>query len=139
MSSILSFYKHQVTSLIWPVCFTRQKFNIFWIVILCWIRRFKRGHLCSGKVWQNVCVWYWFIFLSYLSPYLKKKMWKVISKDVSTKYHVLKAECAQTKSGNGAIGYRRKLPSVEITLPRDRLLKYQVFKNRRNTSSVHGY
>jgi len=55
-------------------------------------------------------VWYWFIFLSYLSPYLKKKMWKVISIDVSTKYHVLKAECAQTKSGNGAIGYRRILP-----------------------------
>jgi len=26
--------------------------------------------------------------------------------------------CAN-KSGNGAIGYRRKLPSVEITLPRD--------------------
>jgi len=31
---------------------------------------------------------------------------------------VIKAERAQTKSGNGAIRYRRKLPSVEITLPR---------------------
>jgi len=35
------------------------------------------------------------------------------------KHHVIKAERAQTKSGNGAIGYRRKLPSVEITLPQD--------------------
>ena len=26
---------------------------------------------------------------------------------------------AQTKSGHGAIGYRRKLPSVEINIPRD--------------------
>jgi len=48
-----------------------------------------------------------------------KKSWRVISIDVSTKHHVIKAEHAQTKSGNGAIGYRRKLPSVEITLPRD--------------------
>ena len=32
---------------------------------------------------------------------------------------MIKAERAQTKSRNGAIGYRRKLPSVEITLPRD--------------------
>ena len=27
-----------------------------------------------------------------------------------TKHHVIKAEHAQTKSGNGAIGYRRILP-----------------------------
>ena len=44
---------------------------------------------------------------------------RVISIDVSTKHHVIKAERAQTKSWNGAIGYRRILPSVEITLPRD--------------------
>ena len=36
-----------------------------------------------------------------------------------TKHHMIKAERAQTKIGNDAIGYRRKLPSVEITLPRD--------------------
>ena len=30
---------------------------------------------------------------------------------------MIKAE--RTKNGNGAIGYRRKLPSVAITLPRD--------------------
>ena len=29
---------------------------------------------------------------------------------LSTKHHVIKAEHAQTKSGNGAIGYRRILP-----------------------------
>ena len=44
-----------------------------------------------------------------------KKSWRVISIDVSTKHHVIKAE--------RAIGYRRKLPSVEITLPRDLILK----------------
>jgi len=32
---------------------------------------------------------------------------------------VIKAERAQMKSGNSAIRYRRKLPSVKITLPRD--------------------
>jgi len=37
--------------------------------------------------------------------------------DFVNKHHVIKAERAQTKSGNGTIGYRRKLPSVEITLP----------------------
>jgi len=36
-SSILSFYKHQVTSLIWQARFTRRSFNIFWMVILCQI------------------------------------------------------------------------------------------------------
>ena len=36
-----------------------------------------------------------------------------------TKHHIIKAQRAQTKIGNDAIGYRRKLPSVEITLPRD--------------------
>jgi len=50
-------------------------------------------------------------------------MWRVISIDLSTKHHVIKAEHAQTKSGNGAIRYRRKLPSVEITLPQDMSLK----------------
>ena len=57
-----------------------------------------------------ICVWCWFIFLPYISPFLKKKMWRVISIVVSTKHHVIKAERAQTKSGNGAIGYRRILP-----------------------------
>jgi len=60
-----------------------------------------------------------FSYLNYVSPFLKRKSWRVISIDVSTKHHVIKAERAQTKSGDGAIGYRRKLPSVEITLPRD--------------------
>ena len=64
-----------------------------------------------------ICVWYWFIFLPYVSPFLKS--WRVISIDVSTKHQVIKAERAQTKSGNGAIVYRQKLPSVEITLPLD--------------------
>jgi len=32
---------------------------------------------------------------------------------------MIKAERAQTKRKNGAIGYRRKLPSIEITLPQD--------------------
>ena len=38
------------------------------------------------------------------------------------------------KSGNGAIGYRRKLPSVEITLPRDTtVLANQVtYENKTN-------
>ena len=43
-SSIYSFYKHQVTSLIWQACLTRRSFNIFWMVILCWIMGIKRGH-----------------------------------------------------------------------------------------------
>ena len=64
-----------------------------------------------------ICVWYWFIFLPYVSPFLKS--WRVISIDVSTKHQVIKAERVQTKSGKGAIGYRRKLPSVENTHPRD--------------------
>ena len=37
-----------------------------------------------------------------------------------TKHHVIKAERAQTKSRNDAIGYRRKLPLVKITLPQDK-------------------
>ena len=41
---------------------------------------------------------------------IKKNRGRVISIDVSTKHHVIKAEHAQTKSGNGAIGYRRILP-----------------------------
>jgi len=49
----------------------------------------------------------------------KKKSWRVKGIDVSTKHHVIKAERAQTKSGNRAIGYRRKLPSVENTHPWD--------------------
>jgi len=53
----------------------------------------------------------------------EKKSWRVISIDVSTKRHVIMAERAQTKSGNVGIGYRRKLPLVEITLPRDILFK----------------
>ena len=39
---------------------------------------------------------------------------------------MIKAERAQTKSENGAIGYRRKLPSVEITLPRDIIYSFIV-------------
>jgi len=57
-----------------------------------------------------ICVWYWCIFLPYVSPFLKKKSWRVISIDVSTKHHVIKAERAQTKSGIGAIGYGRIFP-----------------------------
>ena len=45
-----------------------------------------------------------------------KKSWRVISIDVSTKHHVIKVERVQTKIRNGTIGYRRKLPLVEITL-----------------------
>ena len=77
--------------------------------------------LCLGKVWQNVyvCGIGLFSYLNYVSPFLKRKSWRVISIDVSTKHHVIKAEHAQTKSGDGAIGYRRELPSVEITLPRN--------------------
>ena len=41
---------------------------------------------------------------------------------------MIKAERAQTKSGNRAIGYRRKLPSVEITLPRDTFIQEFVKK-----------
>ena len=68
---------------------------------------------------SRICVWYWFIFLPYVSPFKKKKRWRVISIDVSTKHHVIKAERAETKSGNGAVGYRRKLPSVAIIFLRD--------------------
>jgi len=39
-----------------------------------------------------ICVWYWFIFLTYVSPFLKKKTWRVISIDVSTKKHVEKVK-----------------------------------------------
>jgi len=49
-------------------------------------------------------------FLTLRISILKKKSWRVISIDVSTKHHMIKAERAQTKSGNGAIGYRRILP-----------------------------
>ena len=43
-----------------------------------------------GKVWQNVCVWYWFIFLPYVCPFLKKKSWRAISIDVSTRPQVIR-------------------------------------------------
>ena len=33
-----------------------------------------------------------------------------------TKHHMIKAGCAQTKSGNGAIGYRRIIPFCGICL-----------------------
>ena len=46
-----------------------------------------------------------------------------------TKHHMIKAERAQTKIGNDAIGYRRKLPSVEITLPRDMFFKEEYRKS----------
>ena len=58
-------------------------------------------------------------FLTLHISIFKKKSGRVISIDVSTKHHVIKAERSQTKNGNGAIGYCRKLPSVEITLPWD--------------------
>ena len=58
-------------------------------------------------------------FLTLRISIFGKKSWRTKSINVSTKPHVIKAERALTKSGNGAIGYRRKLPSVEITLPRD--------------------
>ena len=35
---------------------------------------------------------------------------------------MIKAGRAQTKCGNGAVGYRRELPSIEITFPRDTIL-----------------
>ena len=59
---------------------------------------------------KAIFVWYWFIFLPYVSPLLKTKSWSVISIDVSIKHHVIKAERAKTKSGSSAIGYRRILP-----------------------------
>ena len=68
---------------------------------------------------QAICVWYWFIFLPYVCPFFEKIMLDDILLTLNTKHYVIKAERAQTKSGNGTIGYRRKLPSVEITLPRD--------------------
>jgi len=66
-----------------------------------------------------MCVVLVYFFTLRISIFAHTKTWRVISIVVSTKHHVIKAERAQTKSGNGAIGYRRKLPSVEITLPRD--------------------
>ena len=55
-------------------------------------------------------------FLTLHISILKKKSGRVISIDVSTKHHVIKVERVQTKIRNGTIGYRRKLPLVEITL-----------------------
>jgi len=49
-------------------------------------------------------------FLTLLISIFEKKSWRAIGIDVSTKHHVIKAERAQTKNGNGAIEYRRILP-----------------------------
>ena len=72
-----------------------------------------------------ICVWYWFIFLPYISPILKRKSWRVISIDVSTKHHVIKAERAQTKKRR-----RCNLIPSEITLGRNYpSAGYSLFKN----------
>ena len=60
-----------------------------------------------------ICVWYWFIFLPYVSPFLKKESGRAISIDVSTKHHVIKAERAQTKSGKGFLRYKDILTCYE--------------------------
>ena len=63
-----------------------------------------------------------------ISIFEEKKSWMVISIDVSTKHLVIKAERAQTKSRNCAIGYRRILPQIEIMLLGDTLcFIYRVF------------
>ena len=49
-------------------------------------------------------------FLTLRISIFEKKSWRVISIDVATKHHVIKAERAQTKNGIGAIGYSRILP-----------------------------
>ena len=72
------------------------------------------------------------VLVYFLTLRIDLHFWKKIVEgllDVSTKRHVIMAERAQTKSGNGAIGYRRKLPSVEITLPRDIILDFQLISN----------
>jgi len=45
-----------------------------------------------------MCVWYWFIFLLYVYPFSEISYWSI---------YRWKAERVQTKSGNGAIRYRR--------------------------------
>ena len=57
-------------------------------------------------------------FLTLRLSIFEKNMLDDILVALLTKHHMIKAERAQTKIGNDAIGYRRKLPSVEITLPR---------------------
>ena len=54
----------------------------------------------------------WFIFLPYvdLCQFLKTNLLDDILVTLYTQHHVIKAERSQTKSGNGAIGYRRILP-----------------------------
>jgi len=58
-------------------------------------------------------------FLSLRMSISEKNMLNDILVTWWTKHHVIKAECAQTKSRNGAIGYRQILPYIEITLPWD--------------------
>jgi len=54
-------------------------------------------------------------FLTLRISIFEKKSWRVISIDVSTKHHVIKAERTQTVQSDIV----ENLPSVEITLPWD--------------------
>ena len=67
-SSILSFYKHQVTSLIWHVCFTRRSYNIFWMLFYVKFVELRGDILGLGNVWQKlyVCGIGLFSYLTYV-------------------------------------------------------------------------
>jgi len=45
-----------------------------------------------------ICVWYWFIFLPYVSPFLENKSWRVIStRCVNKTSHDKGGACANEK------------------------------------------
>ena len=47
-----------------------------------------------------ICVWYWFIFLPYVSPFLRKKIVEG-NDNVSKKHHVIQEETVQSDT----VGY----------------------------------
>jgi len=63
-----------------------------------------------GKVRQNLCVWYWFIFLTYLCPFLKKS--DFVNNTTSDKSRAL-ANKAETVQSDITLG--RNYPSAGYT------------------------
>ena len=107
---ILSFYNHQVTSL--TGVFYQMIFqNIMKGNFVLNKGNWKGTVLGLGKVWKNlfyvcVCV----VFLTLCMSIFEDFLLGDISLSLLTKHQVIKAECAQTKSWNGAIRYCWILP-----------------------------
>jgi len=57
---------------------------------------------------KSICVWYWFIFLSYVCPFLKNSCWTIYIDDFVNKASGDKGgACANAKAQTDTVGYYR--------------------------------